>query len=673
MFNRLKIRKLGLGFQTGVREKLLLPIVVTLIVVIAGLSVALVTVQQRLNTNMRAGVQQTLESANTQISADLEKFKDDIGRSLVDMSAASSAELTRSTTKALKKQRFRIEYEWEDMMRESGESIALLLARVAPGSIIAKDFQALNSFVKAALQNPNIVYAFYFRTDGRLLTRFIDREHPKIKAYLSAKGKNRYKKILAEAKNDSSIMIVDKNISFDGDAIGSVQIGIDKSAVTEKIAEMSERFSELVASNQTLVASVLQSEAGKVQKSTATTVEGIITNNQAAVDATSENLKQASTAMIQRTEQVNIIGGIICVALVAGILFVIVQRVVKPLKQTLAMVKDIAEGEGDLTKRLDVASNDEVGELSRWFNSFLDKLQGIIGDIAGTAGSLGTSSDALAGLSAKLSDGAQDMSGMSSTVAAAAEQMSANMNTVAGSSDEAATNVNMVSAAAEEMTATINEIAMNSEKARTISEAAVTQAGEASTRMEQLDQAAQSIGKVTQTITEISDQTNLLALNATIEAARAGDVGKGFAVVANEIKELANQTASATQEIRNQIEGIQGSTSDTIVQIEKISQVINNVNEIVGTIATAVEEQSVTTKEIAGNVAQASQGIQDVNANVSQSSVVSGEIAKEIAGVNEVSSQLSDNSSQVNQSADELNRLAGQLNELVGKFRYKNK
>ena len=151
------------------------------------------------------------------------------------------------------------------------------------------------------------------------------------------------------------------------------------------------------------------------------------------------------------------------------------------------------------------------------------------------------------------------MSGLSSSVASAADEMSANMNNVADTSKEAASNVDMVSSAAEEMTVTINEIAVNSEKARMISAEAVTQATQTTTHMEKLGQAAQSIDKVTQTIADISDQTNLLALNATIEAARAGDVGKGFAVVANEIKELAKQTAGATQEIRSQIEGVQSS------------------------------------------------------------------------------------------------------------------
>ncbi len=663
---KLKIRQV----RFGVRGKLLLPTVAALIIVIIGLSLALVTVQQRLNHTMRQGIEKTLDTANTEISSDLETLKVNLEKSLVDMSEASSSELSRSTTKALNKQKDRIEYDWKAMMMESGDSIALLMARVAPNAIIGKDFQALNSYIKATLQNPNVIYAFYFRPDGRLLTRFIDRKNEKIQMYLKGDGKNRYNKILTGARNDDSVMTINKNIKFEGDMIGSFELCINNAHMMDKIGEMSERFSELVEGNKSLSASVMQSGAQKVQENVGTIVGGIIQKNQTTAKATIDKLNQASATMIRQIKRVNVSGGIICIALVAAILFFIIQRVIRPLKQTLVVVKDMAEGEGDLTIRLDANSNDEVGELSKWFNLFLDKLQGVITDIAGTASALGTSSDSLSGLSGKLSEGAQHMSGLSSTVASAAEQMSANMNTVAGSSNEAASNVNIVASAAEEMTATINEIAMNSEKARTISEAAVTEAGEATARMGRLDQAAQAIGKVTQTITEISDQTNLLALNATIEAARAGDVGKGFAVVANEIKELAKQTASATQEIRTQIEGIQGSTSETIVQIDKISQVINSVNEIVATIATAVEEQSVTTKEIAGNVAQASQGIQDVNENVTQSNVVSGEIAKEIAGVNEGTAQLSGNSKQVNRSADELYRLANELNELIGKFKY---
>jgi methyl-accepting chemotaxis protein len=665
--------RLNLGFgriKIGVKGKLLVPTIATLIIVIIGLAGVLVTVQRHLNANMRQETEKTLKSANSAVSGDLGKLKNDMAGSLADMAASSSSALSKATSKALNKQKFLIEYDWEEMMRTSGESIALLLARVAPNAILAKNSQALNGYVKAALQNPNVVYAFYYRPDGSLLTRYIDRENKKIKGYLKTGGKNPYRDILEASQKDTSVIIINKSISFQGNILGSVDVCIDKASVAEKIGEMNDRFSDLVSSNKALVSNVIREAAGKVRENVGDIVGRIITKNNSTATAARHGLEQASTAVINQTERITMAGGAICILLVGIVLIFIIQHVLSPLKQTLNVVKDIAEGEGDLTIRLKVASNDEVGELSKWFNTFLDKLQGIIADIAAQAGSLGGSSATLSELSGSLSDGARHMSDLSSNVASAAEQMSANMNTVAASSGEAASNVNMVASAAEEMAATINEIAMNSEKARNISEEAVQQASDVSSRLEILDRAAQSIGNVTQTINDISDQTNLLALNATIEAARAGDVGKGFAVVANEIKELAKQTAEATQEIRNQIDGIQGSTTETIEQIDRILKVIHNVNEIVSTIATAVEEQSVMTKEIAGNVAQASQGIQDVNENVSESSLVSGEIAKEITGVSEVSTQLSGNSTQVNKSAEVLSRLASELNGLVGKFRY---
>jgi len=365
------------------------------------------------------------------------------------------------------------------------------------------------------------------------------------------------------------------------------------------------------------------------------------------------------------------IGIVIILALAIGMWFTTDLLIIRPIAKVAAGLKDIAQGEGDLTVRLAVTSNDEVGELSKWFNIFMEKLLAIIKEIGVNADTLTTSSNDLSGLSSNMSDGADNMSSKSNTVATAAEEMSTNISSIAAAMEQASTNISLVETAAEQMTATINEIARNSENARSITGSVVSRANDATQKIDELGNGAKEIGKVTETITEISEQTNLLALNATIEAARAGEAGKGFAVVANEIKELARQTAEATQDIKDRINKIQSSTSGAVTQVEGISKVIHDVNEIVTTIATAVEEQSVTTKEIAGNVAQASGGIQEVSENIAQLSTVSGEIARDIADVNQASNDMSNSSSHVDMRSQDLSKLAAQLKGMVGKFKYK--
>ncbi len=366
--------------------------------------------------------------------------------------------------------------------------------------------------------------------------------------------------------------------------------------------------------------------------------------------------------------QVGVIFGVV-VILVLAIVSTMNSLAIKPLKALTGMVKDLVAGGGDLTKRLELKSKDEIGALAEWFNQFIQLMQGLIREIAANAVTLKESSQGMAKVAEALSSGAQSMSDQSNAVAGAADQMSGNMTTVASSSEEVASKVNAVAAATEEMNATVMEIAQNSEKARMVTEEAVANAQNASKQVNQLGAAAAEISKVTEVITEISGQTNLLALNATIEAARAGEAGKGFSVVANEIKELAKQTAVATLDIKSTIEGIQGSTSTTVQEIERITQVIHNVNELVATIAAAVEEQSVTTREIAGNISHAARGIDEVSQKVGQNSNVSNEIARSISEVDQAVDMLNRNSSQVQESAEAMSQLALQLNAVVGRFK----
>jgi methyl-accepting chemotaxis protein len=358
-----------------------------------------------------------------------------------------------------------------------------------------------------------------------------------------------------------------------------------------------------------------------------------------------------------------------CLVVVVPLVYVSAASFSRPINHVVNGLKDIAEGEGDLTRRLDTNSQDELGDLARWFNIFIERLQGIIREIAGNANRLADSAADLKMHSEKMATSASNMSNESETVSTASEAVSLSTSSIASAMEQSSVNLKTVAAAAEEMTATINEIVRNTGIANQITGKAVDQVKTASQRVSVLGTAAQEIGKVTETITEISEQTNLLALNATIEAARAGEAGKGFAVVANEIKDLAKQTATATAEIKNNIEGIQRTTEDTVGEIETISDVIDQVSKIVSTISTAVEEQSTTTGEIAGNVAQASQGVQEVNEKVAESTQAVEQVSQTLVRVNRASSDISDQSGAVKGSTHALSRLAEELNRLVGCFK----
>jgi methyl-accepting chemotaxis protein len=318
------------------------------------------------------------------------------------------------------------------------------------------------------------------------------------------------------------------------------------------------------------------------------------------------------------------------------------DAVVGPLKDVAATLDRLAGG--DLTAQL-------TGEYAGDFKKLSDAVNTLALQVRSAIQQIGNNTKALV-------SAAEELNKVSQQMGASAEETAAQSNVVSAASGQVTNNVATVATAADEMGASIKEIAKNTAEATQVATTAVRTAETTNVTIGKLGQSSAEIGQVIKVITSIAQQTNLLALNATIEAARAGEAGKGFAVVANEVKELAKETAKATEDISRKIEAIQNDTKGAVEAIGQIGTVIGQINDIQTTIASAVEEQSATTNEISRNLAEAAKGTTDISHN--------------IAGVAEAARSTTAGASETQKSAQALERMAAELQGLVGQFKYED-
>jgi methyl-accepting chemotaxis protein len=357
----------------------------------------------------------------------------------------------------------------------------------------------------------------------------------------------------------------------------------------------------------------------------------------ARTGASNRSTSIASSARSTSTLVLALVLILIAAALALG--YVLSKAIVGSLRKTVDVLDRVADG--DLTERLEVTSQDEVGQAGLAVNRMLDRTSAAMRAIGSNASTLAASSERLSEVSQSMGASAEETSAQSGAASSAAEQVSANVQTVA--------------TAAEEMSSSIREIAGSANEAARVATTAVNVAESTNATVAKLGESSAEIGEVIKVITSIAEQTNLLALNATIEAARAGEAGKGFAVVANEVKELAKQTAEATEQIGGKVTAIQGDAANAVAAIAEITTVIAQINDIQTTIASAVEEQTATTNEIGRNVGEAARGASEIAGNVS--------------GVAQAAQETAEGASDTLRAASELARMADELTRLVGQFR----
>ncbi|MEN0107887.1 MAG: methyl-accepting chemotaxis protein [Pseudomonas sp.] len=505
--------------------------------------------------------------ADTQrLESELQEAGRELSSGLGTLSTRTRERLAAGLSARLKEEQAQMRASLEQNLKDSANDMAQLLAAVAPRAMWDNDGPALSEFARRAQRNPNVLFVVYDDAQGQHLTRYLNRENPLIKTLMEkGEGERALDKVLNAARNDKSVYLIESSISPNGVEIGKVLMGVSTASVEQQLVALDKRFTALIASGDQLVADSLAGAATESTGALTARLKAAQTETAGMADGARSSVQESAATLKWRIGLSLVLVGLgvlLTLAVVLG------QRVVNKLHLQIAALNDLAAGEGDLTRRIEVTSRDEIGDMAIAVNRFVEKLQPIVREAGEVAVSTGV-----------------EIKGLATRSVAAEAAAERQRDEVAGSLEALAVMAGDAQAESRAMQAALqrvvsirdnaNENAVIATRVGALIEELVSRVDAGSAVIERLARQSEQIEMVLTVIHGIAEQTNLLALNAAIEAARAGETGRGFAVVADEVRALASKTQQSTGDIQSHITALQQGAKEAVSVIGRAGQQAN--------------------------------------------------------------------------------------------------